>query len=177
MGMGSHCLASSATYLSGTMGILPGQSFSTALENYGKFDHSVAFKLCLENYSNQHLKDPQYLDHSGKVYDPPCPVAPGMAEYMTGHNGNLSGVSGVVSWGIGDTGKMVVVMYEKPWSHLPQKKTLLLLVSFPAEISPPSMTRCTVARRTDSKGKPSLLRMEQLDQSDSKMILTSWWWE
>ena len=108
------------------MGILPGQSFSTALENYGKFDHSVAFKLCLENYSNQHLKDPQYLDHSGKVYDPPCPVAPGMAEYMTGHNGNLSGVSGVVSWGIGDTGKMVVVMYDKPWSHLLHKNTLAI---------------------------------------------------
>jgi len=108
------------------MGIHAGQSFSTAVKHYENFDQSVAFKLCLENYTNQHLKDPHYVDHSGQVYDRPQPVAPNMAELMTGHQGDLSGVSGVVSWDIGDTGKMLVLLYDKQGSDLGHKSMLAI---------------------------------------------------
>jgi len=102
-------------------GITVGQSRATALADYNSFgSDSVSFMLSLENNSNQPLTDPQYIEHAGYVYTRPVTVAPNMAEYMTGKKTSYSflGVSGVVSWNIGDTNKMVVVMYEKPWSTL-----------------------------------------------------------
>ena len=102
-------------------GITVGQSRATALADYNSFgSDSVSFILSLENNSNQPLTDPQYIEHAGYVFTRPVTVAPNMAEYMTGKKTSYSflGVSGVVSWNIGDTNKMVVVMYEKPWSTL-----------------------------------------------------------
>jgi len=104
----------------GNRGTLPpGPSFATALENFNSFsESSVSFILGMDNYSNQQLKNPQYLDYYGHVHDRPQPVAPGVGEYMTAKKARWTfrGVSGVVSWDIGNTNKMVVVMYAKPWS-------------------------------------------------------------
>ena len=97
-----------------------GQSNATARANYNSFaSNSVSFILGLENYSNQPLEEPQYIEHAGEVCDRPVSVAPGIGEYMTAKmsSNSSNGVSGVVSWNIGDTNKMVVVMYEKPCSN------------------------------------------------------------
>ena len=104
-----------------------GQSNTIARENYNNFgSSSVCFILGLKNYSNQQLKNPQYLDYYGYVHDRPQPVAPGVVEYMTAKKASWTfrGVSGVVSWDIGNTNKMVVVMYEKPWSRRLHTNTL-----------------------------------------------------
>ena len=104
-----------------------GQSHVIARENFNNFgSSSVSFILGLENYSNQQLKNPKYLDYYGYVHDRPQPVAPGVAEYMTAKKASWTfrGVSGVVSWDIGNTNKMVVVMYEKPWSTVLHTNTL-----------------------------------------------------
>lgn len=105
-----------------------GQSFAGASANYRNFDSSFAFKLYLENYSNKYLSEPHYLDHNGYVYDAPQPIGPGMAEMMTGHKASftVTGVAGVVSWNIGSTNKMVVVMYDLPWSHIFYTNTLAI---------------------------------------------------
>jgi len=97
-----------------------GQSWSTVLSHYNNNLNSVKIMLRIENYSNQPLGEPQYMFNTGSVYDRPQYVAPGMMEYMTGHKSrwNFRGVSGVVSWNIGNTGKMVVVMYYMPWSGI-----------------------------------------------------------
>ena len=120
------------------MGVLKkenfGESHDAARANYNNFpSDSVGFILGMENYSNQTLRDPQYIDHTGYVHDRPVPVAPGYVEYMTGKKTSYSlhGVSGVVSWNIGDTDKMVVVMYEKPWSTLVYTNSLAVGI-FPA---------------------------------------------
>ena len=104
-----------------------GQSAAIARENYNNFGSStVSFILGLTNYSNQQLKNPQYLDYHGHVHDRPQPVAPGVAEYMTAKKASWTfrGVSGVVSWDIGNTNKMVVAMYEKQWSTVLHTNTL-----------------------------------------------------
>ena len=104
------------------------QSFETAWGHFSNFGASVAFILGIENYSNQHLRDPQYLSNTGVVYDAPGSVGPAMGEYMTGHKSSWTfrGVSGIVSWNIGDTEKMVVVMYYKPWSDVFHSNNLAL---------------------------------------------------
>ena len=97
----------------------PGPSYATAWQNYNSWSSStVSFILGLANYSNQQLKNPQYLDYYGRVHDRPQTIAPGVREYMTAKKASWTfrGVSGVVSWDIGNTNKMVVVMYAKPWS-------------------------------------------------------------
>ena len=104
-----------------------GQSNVIAWENFNNFgSNSVSFIFGLENYSNQQLRNPQYLDYYGYVHDRPHPVAPGVVEYMTAKKASWSfrGVSGVVSWDIGNTNKMVAVMYVKPWSAVLHANTL-----------------------------------------------------
>ena len=113
--------------INGNYGIQVGQSNAIARENYNNFGSgSVSFILGLENYSNQQLQNPQYLDYYGYVHDRPQPIAPGFVEYMTAKKSSWTfrGVSGVVSWDIGNTNKMVVVMYEKPWSAVLHTNTL-----------------------------------------------------
>merc|ERR1712179_106516 len=108
--------------------IIEGESFSTAEANYDNFKQSIAFVLSLENYSNKVLEDPQYYEHCGYVIDKPQRIEPGTSEFMTGRKTSysFSGVSGVVKWNIGDTGKMVVVVYDKPWSMIYNFNTLAL---------------------------------------------------
>jgi len=103
-------------------------TFETALQHFSNFGASVAFMLGIENYSNQYLRDPQYISNTGGVYDNPVSVAPAMGEYMTGHKRRWTfrGVSGIVSWNIGNTEKMVVVMYYKPWSNVLHSNRLAL---------------------------------------------------
>ena len=104
-----------------------GQSNAIAWENFNNFgSNSVSFIFGLENYSNQQLRNPQYLDYYGYVHDRPHPVASRVEEYMTAKKASWSfrGVSGVVSWDIGSTNKMLVVMYVKPWSAVLHANTL-----------------------------------------------------
>ena len=74
-------------------------TFETAIQHLNNFGASVAFMLGIENYSNQYLRDPQYLSNTGIVYDAPVSVAPAMGEFMTGHKSRWTfrGVSGIVS--------------------------------------------------------------------------------
>merc|ERR1719153_406419 len=104
-----------------------GPSHATAREHFnGYSSNSVSFILGMDNYSNQQLKNPQYLDYYGHVHDRPQPVAPGVGGYMSAKKASYTfrGVSGVVSWDIGNINKMVVVMYEKPWSTILHTNTL-----------------------------------------------------
>jgi len=91
-------------------------SVGSSFENYG---FNVAFKLELENYSNDHLDIHQNKVLSGHVPDPPVPIKPGMKEAMAGHKtGNTAtGCSGTVSWSIREKGKILVVMYSIPYSQ------------------------------------------------------------
>ena len=52
--------------------------------------YSIAFTLQVENYYNQFLTEPQYIEHAGHVYNAPQSIGPGMAEIMTGHKASLS---------------------------------------------------------------------------------------
>jgi len=90
--------------------------------------YSIAFMLQVENYYNQFLTEPQYIEHYGHVYNRPQSIAPDMAEIMTGHKAYFSatGCGGVVSWNIGNTDKMMVVMYDIPWNQMFYKNTLAL---------------------------------------------------
>jgi len=117
--------------------VTAGDSFAPAIANLNNFGQSVAFMLSLENYSAQYLTNPQYRANTGSVYDRPQPIAPGKAESMTGHKTSHSwrGVSGVVSWDIGNTGKMVVVMYYKPWSTFLNSNTLAIGIFPTADLS------------------------------------------
>ena len=80
---------------------------------------NVAFKLELENYSNQHLSVYQNIHNSGHVSKPPVDIKPGVKEGICGHKvgWTATGCTGTAAWTIGDTNKMLVEMYSVPYSH------------------------------------------------------------
>merc|ERR1712215_28681 len=109
-------------------GITRSDKFAVAESNFRNLGYSVKFYLYVENYSNQPLTQPQYIEEGGYVFDPPVTVAPGMAEMMTGHKTGwtATGCVGVVSWNIGDTNQMLVVMYDVPWDHTWYSNTIAI---------------------------------------------------
>ena len=82
-------------------------------------EYNVAFKAEIENYTDSFLHTPAVEVSGGHIVQPPVPIKPGAKEAMSGHkSGNTAtGCSGVVKWEIGDTGKMLAVMYSIPYSH------------------------------------------------------------
>ena len=77
--------------------------------------NSVCFKLQLENYTSFDLIAYNNYTHKGLVPNPPSNVKAGEMELMAGHNSEwLEGVKGLAMWSIGDTGKIISVMYSFP---------------------------------------------------------------
>jgi len=100
-------------------GISFGNSVSNAARAFTTGDYTVVFELTVENYTNQHLATHQNKVHSGSISAAPVPVNPGMKEGLAGHKSDFTatGCVGTVSWKIGNTGKILVVMYSIPYSH------------------------------------------------------------
>ena len=61
----------------------------------------------------------QWKLYTGQVAKPHVLIRPGMKESMSGHKTGYTatGCVGTVSWVIGSTGKMLVVMYSVPYDH------------------------------------------------------------
>lgn len=82
------------------------------------FTYSVCFKLELENYTSFELiAYTNYVD-KGQVPNLPTNVKPGEMELMAGHKSGWTptGVEGIATWSIGDTGKLISVMYSLPYN-------------------------------------------------------------
>ena len=106
-------------------------------QRYRALDYSVKFLLNLDNYAAQQLTVSQSIITSGVIADDAKDIGPGLREAMSGHKTGwtATGVHGVVSWKIGDTGKMVVVMYDVPYDHLLYINTLAVGIFPQGDIS------------------------------------------
>ena len=96
-----------------------GPTLPAVMTRFGNLDFSVAFMLTVENYANQTLTVSQSNIKSGVIVDDAKDIGPGMAEGLSGRKSSLpvTGCHGVVSWKIGSTGKMLVVMYDLPYQY------------------------------------------------------------
>jgi len=99
--------------------ITPGPTLAADIQAFENLDYSVAFMLTAENYANQQLTVSQSIIKSGVIVDDAKNIGPGMAEVMSGRKTSMTatGCHGVVSWKIGSTGKMLVVMYDLPYEY------------------------------------------------------------
>ena len=81
--------------------------------------HNVQFKVEITDVSNKPLIFHQNYINAGHLDRSPSSVYPDGVEAFSGHkSGNTAtGCSGTVSWKIGDTGKIIVLMYSIPYSH------------------------------------------------------------
>merc|ERR1712107_595064 len=81
--------------------------------------HNVTFQLGLENYTNEHLKVYQGKIVRGHIVNPATDISPAKKEAMCGHkvSDTATGCVGTIAWKIGETGKMVVVMYSVPYDQ------------------------------------------------------------
>merc|ERR1719154_767980 len=92
--------------------------YRNAVVAFEALDYSVAFMLTVNNYANQTLAVSQSIIKSGKAVSDAPDIGPGMIETMSTRKRSMTatGTHGVVSWTIGSTGKMLVVMYDVPYS-------------------------------------------------------------
>jgi len=99
--------------------ISAGTSLSDTARAFATLDYVVCFQLTVENYTNQHLGTHENKIHSGSIKEPAVAIMPGMKEGLAGHksSGTATGCAGTVSWKIGNTDKILVVMYSLPYSH------------------------------------------------------------
>jgi len=115
----SSMTAGQVSALAGSVGA--GSSIASVASSFGGYEFSVAFKLELENYTNEHLSVHQNKYNDGHVSKPPVDIKPGIKEAMSGHkvSNTATGCSGTASWTIGNkrNEKMLVVMYSIPYSH------------------------------------------------------------
>lgn len=104
-----------------SIAIRPGTSVGFVEAAFKTFNHSVCFKLQIENYTSFDLI---YYDHNvfkGYVTNPPTIVESGEMELMAGHNDRWTGkgIQGLAIWSVGDTGKIVSIMYSIPYNITP----------------------------------------------------------
>merc|ERR1719154_838169 len=94
--------------------------YRNAVVAFEALDYSVAFMLTVSNYANQTLAVSQSIIKSGKAVSDAPDIGPGMIETMSTRKRSMTatGCHGVVSWTIGSTGKMLVVMYDLPYDHI-----------------------------------------------------------
>ena len=107
-------------------------------QRYRALDYSGKFLLHVENYADQPLTVSQSIITSGVIVDDAKDIGPGLREAaMSGRKTwwTATGVHGVASWKIGDTGKMVVVMYDVPYDHLWYINTLAVGIFPQGDIS------------------------------------------
>jgi len=106
--------------------ITPGPTTKADIQAFENLDYSVAFQLTVENYANQQLTVSQSIIQSGVRVVRAKNIGPGMSELMSvrKQGWTATGCHGVVSWKIGSTGKMLVVMYDLPYDTLWYSNTL-----------------------------------------------------
>ena len=97
-----------------------GPTYAAVRQSFQNLDYSVAFMLTAKNYANQQLTVSQSIIKSGVIVDDAKNIGPGIYEGMSGRKTwmTATGCHGVVSWKIGSTGKMLVVMYDYPYDTL-----------------------------------------------------------
>ena len=81
---------------------------------------NVAFRMEVENYSSQNLTYHQKYETNGYITQGwPKDISSGTREALAGHRAaGAKGCWGTVSWNIGNTQKMLVVMYYIPYSSI-----------------------------------------------------------
>merc|ERR1711872_342057 len=99
--------------------IIAGASIAGVASAFSGCEYNVAFKMEVENYTNHHLSVHESKTNGGLTSEPPVDIKPGVKEALTGHKvgHTATGCSGTVSWTIGDSDKILVVMYDVPYSH------------------------------------------------------------
>jgi len=98
------------------IGVQDGASVSIASKDFKTDDHSVKFKIDIENHTNQKLELLDIFKLSGEWEKIPQHVFPGKKESSFGRksSGTATGVAGMVSWKI-DNGDCAVVMFSLPF--------------------------------------------------------------
>ena len=96
-----------------------GRSVASTAKAFAAFDYNVTFQLIVENFTNQQLDIFETHVHGGYISEAPQPVSPGTKEALAGHKTGYTatGCEGTVSWKIGNTSRMLVVMYSVPYDH------------------------------------------------------------
>ena len=98
--------------------IRPGISVPAVNAAFNSLNHSICFKLQLENYTSFDLIAYDNYVHKGHVSILPTNVKPGEMEAMAGHKNDwFSGIQGIATWEIGGTGKIISVMYSLPYTY------------------------------------------------------------
>ena len=109
-----------AEFISVVSGLInAGNSISSVTSNFLNSQYNVTFKLVVENYSNYFLLPHENYNFYGEICEPQIPIKPGYKEAMSGHKiGNTAtGCSGTVSWKIGESNKMFVIMFSVPYNQ------------------------------------------------------------
>ena len=98
---------------------IPGKSIDVTNEVFDQITTSVTFKMIIENFSSEELHPHECLPRAGRVLTPPRVVQPQTREGLVGQKTphTATGCVGTISWTIGNTGKMLVVMYSVPFDH------------------------------------------------------------
>merc|ERR1712168_905807 len=87
--------------------IIAGASIAGVASAFSGCEYNVAFKMEVENYTNHHLSVHESKTNGGLISEPPVDIKPGVKEALTGH-------PVAVCWTIGDSDKILVVMYDVP---------------------------------------------------------------
>ena len=96
----------------------PGNSLQTVQCKYEGFTVDVCFKLELRNYTSFKLIANEPYATTSHVYYPSTDVKPGEWELIAGRKSrsSLRGLECVFTWNIGDTGKILSVMFYLPYT-------------------------------------------------------------
>jgi len=136
-----------------TISITNGESIVEVDEKFKSLTHSVKVKIVIDNHTNQLLKSPlkgNYYygsaEYSGylsgnavfsalsgdRAFSTKCKcIAPGFRESAYAHkdSNTATGCGGVLVWKIGNTNKVVFVMYSMPYSFDFYSNTLAVGIS------------------------------------------------
>jgi len=96
-----------------------GSSVKKATTAFASFPHNVKFLMETSNFTDQNLQHHEFKTNSGYMIEKPQNIRAGMKESLSGHKAmdTATGCAGTVAWTIGNSGKMLVVMYSVPYSH------------------------------------------------------------
>ena len=110
---------SSSAVIAAAGAISAGTSVPSVAAAFSGYDYNVAFKMDVENYTNQHLSVHEVKVNGGYITKPPVDIKPGVKEALTGHKvgHTATGCSGTVSWTIGNSSNILVVMYCVPYNQ------------------------------------------------------------
>jgi len=98
--------------------IAAGTSITGVGQAFLNTSSSIKFKLEVANATNKTLSVHEAYNHNGYHHTPAEDIGPGVKEAMFGGYvpNTTKGCYGTLSWKIGDTNQIIVVMYSAPYS-------------------------------------------------------------